>query len=59
VPGAVSFKHPGFIKAQLATLRDAVPTNAGWVFEIKFDRYRMQASKREAKASILTRSGLN
>src|SRR5687767_4466181 len=59
VPGAVKSKHPGFIPPQLAVLRDVIPTNKGWIFEIKFDGYRMQASKKDARPAVLTRSGLN
>jgi bifunctional non-homologous end joining protein LigD len=38
--GAKPSAFPGFIEPQLATLRDAVPSGADWLHEIKFDGYR-------------------
>ena len=46
LPGAKPGKHPGFVQPQLATLKDKVPTRAGFIHEIKFDGYRLQAHKR-------------
>jgi bifunctional non-homologous end joining protein LigD len=37
VDGAEPAPFPGFIKPQLATLRDIVPSGADWLHEIKFD----------------------
>ena len=48
---------PGFIPPALATLKPKPPQGAGWVHEIKFDGYRLQAQVRGAKAKLLTRSG--
>src|SRR4051812_2823386 len=59
VPGAVKAKHPGFIPPQLAVLRDIIPTSNGWIFEIKLDGYRMQASRKDADPQIISRNGLD
>ena len=48
---------PGFIPPALATLKPKAPHGAGWVHEIKFDGYRLQAQIRGGKAKLLTRSG--
>ncbi len=37
LPGAQPAPFPGFIKPQLATLKDSVPAGAGWLHEIKFE----------------------
>ena len=48
---------PGFVPPALATLKRTAPRGAGWVHEIKFDGYRLQAQIRNGKARLLTRSG--
>ena len=48
---------PGFVPPALATLKPKAPHGAGWVHEIKFDGYRLQAQIRGGKAKLLTRSG--
>jgi bifunctional non-homologous end joining protein LigD len=50
---------PGFIAPQLARLRAHPPSGAGWVHEVKFDGYRMQARVEKGKAKLLTRKGLD
>src|SRR5690606_790315 len=50
---------PDFIPPQLATLKARAPGGAGWVHEIKFDGYRLQARLEEGKVRLLTRSGLD
>lgn len=52
-------KMPDFIAPQLATLKPQAPTGKGWVHEIKFDGYRLQARIDGGKAILLTRSGLD
>ena len=52
-------KMPGFIAPQLARLRAHPPSGAGWVHEVKFDGYRMQARVEKGKAKLLTRKGLD
>jgi bifunctional non-homologous end joining protein LigD len=50
---------PDFVPPSLATLHDAVPKAAGWVHEIKFDGYRMQARLDRGAVKLLTRKGLD
>ena len=44
---------PDFVPPSLATLRDNAPSGEGWVHEIKFDGYRMQArlDRRQSQAA--------
>jgi bifunctional non-homologous end joining protein LigD len=48
---------PGFIPAQLATLRTKVPEGDQWLHEIKFDGYRVQAHLKKHNATLYTRGG--
>lgn len=57
--GAKPAPFPGFVKPQLATLRDAVPASKGWLHEIKFDGYRVQGQLIEGKPALITRNGHN
>jgi bifunctional non-homologous end joining protein LigD len=50
---------PGFLPPSLATLREVPPAGAGWVHEIKFDGYRIQARLDNGKVKLLTRKGLD
>lgn len=50
---------PDFIPPQLATLKAAPPAAKGWIHEIKFDGYRLQARIERGKVRLLTRSGLD
>src|SRR5262249_53910338 len=50
---------PGFLPPSLATLREEPPAGAGWVHEIKFDGYRIQAQLDNGKVKLLTRKGLD
>lgn len=50
---------PPFIEPCLAKLADKPPEGAGWVHEIKFDGYRIQARKLDGKTELLTRKGLD
>ena len=43
----------------LATLRANAPSGEGWVHEIKFDGYRIQARHDRGKVRLLTRKGLD
>jgi bifunctional non-homologous end joining protein LigD len=47
----------GFIEPQLATLAAKVPAGGGWVHEIKFDGYRIQAEARASAVSLRSRRG--
>jgi bifunctional non-homologous end joining protein LigD len=50
---------PAFVEPSLATLAAKPPKGAGWVHEIKFDGYRLQARIDGGKVKLLTRSGLD
>ena len=50
---------PDFVPPSLATLRAAAPSGEGWVHEIKFDGYRIQARLDRGKVRLLTRKGLD
>jgi hypothetical protein len=43
----------------LASLRDKVPSSAGYVHEVKLDGYRVQAHLRDGRVTLFTRSGLD
>jgi len=57
--GAKKTSIPDFIPPQLATLKQQAPTAKGWIHEIKFDGYRLQARIENGKVKLLTRSGLD
>jgi bifunctional non-homologous end joining protein LigD len=46
-----------FVPPQLATLVDAAPVGPEWVFEIKYDGYRLEALVEGGQARLLTRRG--
>ncbi|HEV7960070.1 MAG TPA: non-homologous end-joining DNA ligase, partial [Rhizomicrobium sp.] len=50
---------PRFIAPQLARSEDRPPPGPGWVHEIKFDGYRLQARIEKGKATLFTRKGLD
>ena len=50
---------PRFVAPELCRLEDAPPSGAGWVHEVKFDGYRIQARVTGGKAQLLTRKGLD
>jgi bifunctional non-homologous end joining protein LigD len=50
---------PDFVPPALATLRTAPPAEAGWVHEVKFDGYRIQARLARGDVRLLTRKGLD
>ena len=47
---------PDFIPPSLATQRDAAPSGAAWLHEIKFDGYRIEARLDHGKITLLTRN---
>ena len=50
---------PDFIPPSLATLSAAPPSGSGWLHEIKFDGYRIQARLDQGEVRLLTRKGLD
>lgn len=50
---------PDFVAPQLARLAVRPPTGAGWIHEIKFDGYRIQARIDAGKVQLRTRAGLD
>ena len=59
VAGARAARLPAFIEPCLATLSSRAPETGGWVHEIKFDGYRIQARVGGGKVSLKTRTGLD
>jgi bifunctional non-homologous end joining protein LigD len=47
---------PDFVQPQLATLVDSVPDGENWLYELKFDGYRILCRIDEGRVSLLTRS---
>ena len=52
-----SLKPPPFQPPQLATLVDAVPSGADWLFEYKYDGYRLLIATGDGAATAWTRNG--
>jgi len=50
---------PEFIAPELCKLIDRPPSGAGWVHEVKFDGYRIQARIVDGQPVLRTRKGLN
>src|ERR1700712_4767217 len=48
---------PSFRPPQLATLSRHVPTGDGWLFEMKYDGYRVQAAVAGDQVRLYTRNG--
>ena len=57
VPGAVKAPLPARISPQLATLATGVPAAGQWLYEIKFDGYRIMTRLENGKAALVTRGG--
>ena len=55
--GAVRASPPAVMSPQLATLSDSPPTEGNWIYEIKFDGYRIMARINKGKVSLITRGG--
>jgi len=54
---AAEMTKPAFQPPQLATLVDAVPTGPDWLFEYKYDGYRLLLATNGASATAFTRNG--
>lgn len=50
---------PAFVEPALAQLQTKPPAGDGWVHEVKFDGYRLQARLAGGKVALLTRKGLD
>jgi bifunctional non-homologous end joining protein LigD len=48
---------PDFVAPMLATLVTEPPRSGDWVYEVKYDGYRMLARIREGHAAVFTRTG--
>ena len=57
--GARKAALPATLKPQLATLSKAVPADGQWLYEIKFDGYRLLARLDRGRAKLFTRKGLD
>jgi bifunctional non-homologous end joining protein LigD len=55
--GALAAPFPGFIEPMLATLATQAFDDPGWLFEIKWDGYRVEAVVRDRRVSLHTRNG--
>lgn len=56
-PGAVPASLPASLAPQLPTLAAAAPTSQQWIWEIKFDGYRLLARVEGARVQLITRGG--
>ena len=54
---AVEAALPATLAPQLATLAKAVPANGAWVYEVKFDGYRLMTRIEKGRARLITRGG--
>lgn len=59
IKGAKKAPLPDFVEPALATLMASPPAGDGWIHEIKFDGYRLQARIEAGRVKLLTRSGLD
>ena len=57
--GGKSRRLPDFVPPSLATLHDAPPNGPQWIYEIKFDGYRIEARLDRGKVKLLTRKALD
>lgn len=57
--GAVKAVLPEKLSPQLATLATSLPAVGQWVYEIKFDGYRLMTRIENGKATLVTRGGID
>ena len=55
--GSTPAPLPKLLKPQLATLVKSAPTEGQWIYEIKFDGYRIMTRIDKGKISLVTRGG--
>ena len=56
---SASSRMPAFIEPMTATLAEHAFDDQDWLFEVKWDGYRVQAHVRDGQTSLYTRRGLN
>ena len=56
-PEALPAKLPLFLSPQLATLVDEAPSGADWIYEVKYDGYRILARVDGDDVKLFTRNG--
>ncbi|MFT3988106.1 DNA ligase D [Aestuariivirga sp.] len=59
IPKSADFSFPQFIAPQLCGTADTPPDGAGWLFEMKYDGYRLMLASADGAARLYTRSGLD
>ncbi len=59
VPGASPATLPSFVEFALAVPVAQAPRQRGWIHEIKFDGYRLQARIDHGRVTLRTRTGLD
>lgn len=57
IPGAVPAPLPLQLSPQLATLASGIPSAGEWLYEIKFDGYRILTRYQNGKPALITRRG--
>ena len=57
LPRAVKAALPATLSPQLAMVAKTVPTGGDWIYELKFDGYRLLARLDRGKATLFTRRG--
>jgi len=57
--GRPSDRPPDFVPPSLATLHGSPPSGAEWIYEIKFDGYRIEARLDHGEVQLLTRKQLD
>jgi bifunctional non-homologous end joining protein LigD len=59
IKGAVKKKYPANVHPMLATVSKEVFDDKDWLYEVKWDGYRILAHKSENKCKLYTRNGLD
>ena len=59
VPGAIPAPMPDFVEPMKATLADRPFSDPAWLFELKWDGYRVQAHVRDGRVALFTRRAQN
>ena len=59
-PSSAKIKNPfSSCSPQLATLTDKIPTGKNWIFEIKYDGYRVLSFVENGKTKLISRNGID